>query len=153
MQVNTAHAVGSPEYLEMLERIERDKVCPFCVDFCQDKPPTYHPNQILLGTKWWVATPSVRKYKGAVKQFLFVPKTHVLEPWQLPEEAWANLQFVIREVTKMENMPAAAFLMRFGDTDYTGASVVHLHANLIMGVSREEGTEPLLAYIGYQKPE
>ena len=151
-QVNVDHAHTS-EYREMLERIERDGVCPFCVDFCQGKPPTYHPNQTLIETKWWVVTENVRKYEGVTHQLLFVPKIHVIEPWQLPEDAWAELQYVTREVAQMENLPAGAFMMRFGDTDFTGGSVTHLHAQLVVGVSRKESAEPLLVYCGYKKTE
>jgi len=150
--VNPAHA-HTEEYRQMLERIISDGVCPFCIDFCEGKKPTYHPNPILIETDWWVVTENVRKYDGVVEQLLFVPKMHVLEPWNLSTETWVNLQKVQRAICEMRKIPAGAFVMRFGDTDFTGGSVTHLHAQLIVGVSRKEGTEALMAYIGYKKPK
>lgn len=39
--------------------------------------------------------------------------------------------------------------MRFGDTDYTGGTVEHLHAQLVSGGKRGKDKEPLITYLGY----
>lgn len=151
-KVNIDHA-GTKEYREMLEQIQKDGICPFCVDFCEGKSPTYHPNPILVETNWWVITENVRKYKGVVHQFLLVPKVHVTKPWELADEVWSDLKLILEKISKLKNLSAGSFVMRFGDTDFTGGTVTHLHAQIVVGVSRKESSEPLLVYCGYQKPE
>ena len=37
---------------------------------------------------------------------------------------WANKKFKI---------PGASFIMRFGDHNYTGATITHLHAHIVSG--------------------
>lgn len=148
-QVNIHHA-GTSAYREMLERIIKDGVCPFCKDFCEGKSPIYHPNPILIDRKYWAVTENVRPYEGALLHLLLVAKMHVLYPWQIPQEAWEELQEVLGELANRYSLASGTLFMRFGDTEFTGASVTHFHAQLIVGVSRKAGTDLILAPCGYQ---
>jgi diadenosine tetraphosphate (Ap4A) HIT family hydrolase len=40
-------------------------------------------------------------------------------------------------------------MIRSGETRFTGATVNHLHAHLIVGGPREEGNQPITAVLGF----
>ncbi|MEK7662280.1 MAG: hypothetical protein AAB355_02175 [Patescibacteria group bacterium] len=149
-EVNVVHA-HTERYRQMLEDIARDGVCPFCVDFCRGNPPKYHPHPKIIETECWVVTKNVQPIEGSVYHLLLVAKDHVTNPWSLQKDAWADLQEVLAELHAKHGINHGALLHRFGDTNSTGGSVTHLHAQLIVGVSRKENTEPLLVYCGYKK--
>lgn len=144
-EVNMRH-IRTDKQRKLYERIAATGECSFCVDFCQGVPPTYHPKPVIKETMSWALTENMEQYAGARFHFLFVYKHHVLGP-PLPPEAWAELGELIDWVVKEYNLPAGGFYFRFGDTDYTGASVSHLHANIIFG--GEKGGERLRVKLGY----
>ncbi|MEK7558406.1 MAG: hypothetical protein AAB507_01105 [Patescibacteria group bacterium] len=150
-EVNMRHA-RTEEQRRLYERIQGDRVCSFCVDFCQGKSPTYHPNPVIKETEHWAFTESFPKYEGAEKHFLIVSKffdeeRHVLFP-NLPPEAWQDLGVLIEWAIEEYRLPAGGFFFRFGDTDFTGASISHFHAQLIFGGGKEG--EALRVKLGYK---
>jgi len=50
--------------------------------------------------------------------------------------------------TGENKIPGGTFIMRFGDTRYTGASVSHLHANLISPDGEDKDRKPIIARVG-----
>ena len=56
-------------------------------------------------------------------------------------------------IREKENFLGGTIVMRWGDTERTGATVTHLHAQLVVGASREEGGKPILTALGYQVPK
>lgn len=150
-QVNIAHAV-TEDYRKTLEQIIRDGVCPFCVDFCQGNKPKYHPNPIIIETDWWAVTENMRPYPGSSLHLLLVYKKHVLYPWEIDQKAWNDLRNVMQKLATDYSLTHGTLFQRFGDTEFTGASVTHFHGQLIVGTSRNEGTDPLVVYCGYKIP-
>lgn len=146
--VNMAHAREAYQR-ETMERITKDGVCPFCREYLME----YHTEPILHETPHWVLTKNFAPYKGALHHLLFIAQVHCTAPWELQEEAWADLQKVLAWAREKFALPGGTLLMRWGDSEYTGASVVHLHAQLISGVSRTEGDGPILTSLGYQLKE
>jgi len=146
-EVNMRH-IRTDEQRELYERIAATGECSFCTDFCKGVPPTYHPKPVLKETARWALTENMEPYAGAKIHFLLVYKHHVLGP-PLPPEAWTELGTLIEWVVKEYDLPAGGFYFRFGDTDYTGASVSHFHANIIFGGAKEgEGLRVKLGYTG-----
>lgn len=146
-EVNMRH-VRTKEQQALYERIKETKVCSFCEDFCRGKPPTFHPKPVIRETAWWALTENMEPYAGAKLHFLLVYKHHVLGP-PLPSEAWAELGTLVEWVVKQYDLPAGGLYFRFGDTDYTGSSVLHFHANVIFGGTKEgEGLRVKLGYTG-----
>lgn len=144
-EVNMRH-VRTEEQKRLYEQIAKDGICSFCVDFCSGKPPKYHPKPVIKETAWWVLTENMESYAGARLQFLVVYKQHVLGP-PLPPEAWTELGALIEWTTREYSLPAGGFYFRFGDTDYTGSSIPHFHANIIFGGAKEG--ERLRVKLGY----
>ncbi len=146
--VNLAHA-RTHQQAKVMERIIRDGRCPFC----RENFLEYHTKEILFETDHWLVTPNFEPYKGSKLHLILVPREHCTSPEELTPVAWADLQDVVKRVRAGYETPGGSLWMRFGDTEYTGASVRHLHAQLIVGASRKEGGEMILTALGYKDPK
>ncbi len=146
--VNLAHA-REIHQKQTMERIVRDGVCPFCREHLE----TYHTKPILAEDEHWVLTENFAPYKGARHHFLLVAKHHCIGFWELTNEAKLAFFLMLDKAREIAQATGGALIMRWGDTDYTGASVSHLHAQLVIGVSRNEGNVPILTSLGYQVPQ
>jgi hypothetical protein len=150
-EINMRH-VRTDAQRELYERIQGDEVCPFCEDFCRGKPPIFHPNPVIRDLKYWVLTECFPKFGEAKEHFLIVSKflnqegQHPLFP-VLPAEAWTEFGELLEWVINEYQLPGGAFFFRFGDTDYTGASVSHLHCQIIFGGAKDG--ERLRVKLGY----
>lgn len=144
--VNLSHARGEEQKF-LMERIQKDGICPFC----QEHLTVYHPKPILHETTHWSITENMTPYEGAKHHILFISKEHVTAPWELSEESKSDFFEAIRWATEYTKTSGASILMRFGDTEYTGSSVHHLHAHLVVGVAKEDDSEPLKVKLGYKK--
>ena len=131
-----------------MDRSKNDGVCPFCHDFCGNNILKYHTKPILKKTKWWAVTENFEPYSGAKIHLLLVYRAeHVTMPSEIPTEGWANLGLVVEWVIREFKLPAGGFFFRFGDTDYTGATISHFHAQIIFG--GEKDGERLCVKLGY----
>jgi len=90
---------------------------------------------MLKETDFWFFTENMEPYKGTKHHFILVYKTeHITTPHDLPAEAQLDFFSLINWAVKEYDFPGGAFFMRFGDTRYTGSSVSHLHAHLLMAM-------------------
>ncbi len=145
--VNLAHAREAHQR-ETMTRIVKDGVCPFC----EQHLAKYHTRPILHETNYWLVTENFAPYQGTACHMLFISKTHASDPWQLTADAWSDLREATRWVRETYDLQGGTLLMRWGDTDYTGSSVSHLHAQLVSGAPRTAGGEQILTALGYQVP-
>jgi len=143
--VNLEHA-RQDHQRAVMEQIVKDDKCPFC----RENFETYHTEEIVLETDHWILTWNFSPYEGTAQHFLLVAKQHCMLPEELSVEAWADLQRVLAFVRKEYDIPGSTFLMRSGNTDYTGATVTHLHGQLIVGGEKTKDSEPILTLIGYK---
>lgn len=135
----------TPEQQALMRRIEEDGVCPFCAEHFA----TYHPKPILKETDYWFFTENMSPYEGTRHHFIFVYKpSHISHIEELPEKAAADLFSLIQMVTREREMPGGAFFMRFGESKYTGGSVAHLHAHLLMGDADASDHQPVRVKLG-----
>jgi len=112
-------------YKETIEKISKDGVCPFCNEHL-DK---YHKNPVDEYNHWLV-TDNQYPYKPTKVHKLLIHKAHIENISQISRQAWIELQNIIDTLVQ-QNINGGTFLLRFGDTLYTGASVTHLHAHII----------------------
>ena len=131
-------------YGNVIAKIKEDGVCPFC----EKNLPNYHKKPILKKGKYWLLTDNMYPYEGAKYHLLFVHREHIDHLRKMTTEAWAELYELVEEAIKERNIKGGAFLMRFGETSYTGASVTHLHANLIVADPSREGSRPIMTRLG-----
>lgn len=152
-QVNMRH-VRTAEQGTLYKRIQGAKVCSFCEDFCGEKSPHFHPKPIIQNMKFWVLTECFPKIEGTKEHFLIVSKfldeegRHPLFP-TLPPDAWTEFGKLLEWTIGEYRLPGGAFFFRFGDTDYTGASISHLHGHIVFGGAKDgERLRVKLGYVG-----
>lgn len=128
-----------------MQKIIDDGVCPFCKEHFEK----YHPKPILKETEYWFFTENMSPYKGTKHHFIFVYKpAHVTKPSEITPEALVDLFSLVSWATEEYKIPGGSFFMRFGDTHYTGSSVEHLHAHLLMGDTDAPDHEPVRVKLG-----
>jgi diadenosine tetraphosphate (Ap4A) HIT family hydrolase len=137
----------SKGYAQVLKRIQKDKVCPFCTAHFLK----YHTRPILKNGRHWILTENFNPYPGTTHHLLVVSKKHVAHFKDLPPAAHAELFAILAPELKRRGIKGGGLFMRFGDGDYNFSSVGHLHAQLIVGVKRGTNTELLLAPLGFKK--
>jgi ATP adenylyltransferase len=115
-------------YAQVISDIAEQKICPFCPEHVH----TIHPNPIEE-KKYWLVTDNAFPYASVKHHILLVHKVHIEHIHELSLEAWEELHDILDELTLARNIVGGSFVMRFGDTHFTGASVSHLHAQLIQG--------------------
>lgn len=132
----------------LMAKIENDGVCPFCAEHFKK----YHPKPILKETDAWFVTTNMSPYEGTTHHFLFVYKpAHIKSPTELLPAASGELFELISELIAEHNIRGGSFFMRFGEGGYTGSSVEHLHAHLIVGTQKSETAEKLYVKLGYKE--
>lgn len=120
----------TPEQIALMQTIIDDGVCPFC----KEHFAKYHPKPILKETDCWFFTENMSPYKGTKHHFIFVYKpAHITKASELAPNALQDLFDLLTWATEEYKIPGGSFFMRFGDTHFTGSSVEHLHAHLLMG--------------------
>jgi diadenosine tetraphosphate (Ap4A) HIT family hydrolase len=146
--VNMAHARVEHQR-ETMEQIQEDDTCPFCREHLMK----YHTKPLLYESEHWILTENFAPYEGTKHHYLLIAQKHCEGFWELSPEAKVDLFDVLDRVRKDDKMKGGTLVMRWGDTDHTGASVTHLHAQLVVGASRKEGGEPILTALGYKVPD
>lgn len=142
------HHARTEEQKKLMAEIEDDGVCPFCEEHFRK----YHPKPILKETDSWFFTENMSPYEGTSHHYIFVYKPkHIAVTDDLTPESQVELFELINWATKTYDIPGGSFFMRFGNGDYNGSSVEHLHGHLISGVKKADDAEGLRVKLGYKK--
>jgi ATP adenylyltransferase len=139
---NTKHRPDG-NYGQIINKIVEDGVCPFCPEYLA----VYHPNPVIKEGQYWLYTKNAYPYKGTVHHFLIIHKAHIEDFKDITPAAWLELQELINAMAHDHGIKGGALVCRFGETKYTGASVAHLHAQIIVGPGKNEA-EPVLMRVG-----
>lgn len=129
------------EQRSVMERIKKDGVCPFCREHFE----TYHSKPIIFETEHWIVTENAWPYEHTENHFLFVAQKHITLPSTLSKNAWHDLHENIARLEKEYSLERGTLLMRFGDSKATGATVDHLHAQLVVSKSPDK---PVVTRVG-----
>ncbi|MFH1089435.1 MAG: hypothetical protein V1716_03360 [Candidatus Uhrbacteria bacterium] len=145
--VNLKHARTEAQ-VKVMTQIQKDGVCPFCLEHFLK----YHPKPIIDQNDFWLVTENMSPYEGSVHHFLFVCKRHFTMPDKMTGEERIALFDLVGLMIEKNKILGGSILIRFGDTRFTGASVDHFHAHLVVGDTNDEDRESLKTKIGYKKP-
>ena|SRR3989344_7449480 len=116
----------SKEYAQVLKTIEQKGECPFCpTNFQYSKKP------ILKSAGAWFAVENSWPYKNSQKHLLFISATHKENFSELSVGDFVAVAKLTRWAIKKFQIKGGALALRFGKTDYTGATVCHLHFHII----------------------
>lgn len=144
--LNLHHARRDDQRRKMEELLARG-LCPFCPKHLEE----YHDNPIEVWGKYWVITKNDYPYAGTKLHYLLIFRKHITRPEEISVVAMKEMLVMLRDFSREHEVPGGAILMRFGETDYTGATVDHLHLHIIVGGKRRSNATALTAYIGYKK--
>ncbi len=145
--VYAANAAGRKEYAKVLARIQAEGICPFCEPYFLK----YHTRPILKKGKYWIVTENMNPYAGTKMHLLLVHRGHIENPAKLSASALTELGKHLAWAYKEFKLPGGALFMRFGDGRYTGASVAHLHANILSGTRSGKKTIPIAVTLGHKR--
>ncbi|MDO8240879.1 MAG: hypothetical protein Q7T51_02800 [Candidatus Moranbacteria bacterium] len=132
------------EQIAVMKKIISDGVCPFCHDFVDKEKPAYHSNPVLIETDFWIVTRNAWPYEHTREHLVIVIKRHILTPEEMRDEEILDLWNIIKKVKQELEITHSTFLMRSDSTGKTGATVQHLHAQLVVA----SGDEPVITRIG-----
>jgi ATP adenylyltransferase len=115
------------EYRNVLETIRKDGRCPFCPQNFK-----YHKNPILKRSGGWLITKNSWPYQNTKHHFILLGIKHKETLDQLSLHDLKAIFALLRWAVKRFAIKGGGFAMRFGETRFTGSTVVHLHAHLIV---------------------
>lgn len=125
-QVDLAYA-KTEHYTKVLHEIVDQGVCPFCPGNFK-----WHPHPILREEDGWFITAQLQPYEHTAHHFLLIRSVHAERLEELADKDWVTLGKLCRWAVKEFDLPGGGTTMRWGETKYTGATVRHLHAHLIV---------------------
>lgn len=129
-------------YKEIMEEIVSEKVCPLC------PPMKWHPNPILKDDGRWLITNISHPYPDSAHHLIIISKKHVEQLSELAPEDLQSVLDLAKWATEEFNITGGGLTMRFGDTLYTGATIKHLHAHLIVPKVKGKKVSPVYFPIG-----
>jgi len=142
--VNPRFTKGKGEYEKVINTIAFENKCPFCPDNFK-----YHKKPILNKEGSWFVTENSWPYKNAQYHFLIINTKHKESFAELTKKDWESLRILTAWVVKKYKLKGGAFALRFGDTDYTGASVCHIHAHIVYPkLNKNKKTQTVIFPIG-----
>lgn len=145
VDIENANLVPRGDYVEVLQRIVDEGNCPFC----EEQLPRHHPQPVLWQSDHWTVTTNAWPYKGTRLHFLVVSRTHVERIEELSSGARVAFFEDYDRIMREHGLAGASMLWRSGDMRITGASVHHLHAQIIVGHPRTEGCGKIKGLLGF----
>jgi len=118
----------NPEQRAWYQRILDEGVDPFEEEYFKKNLP--HP--ILRENRSWMVTSNAVPYNNCKHHFLFVPKRFVKDLDDLATISWIDFHELITILGKDFKLDGYALFMRTGNTTKTGASVLRLHAHILV---------------------
>lgn len=115
------------EQREVMRQILADESCPFCLENIRK----YHKQVISKDGKYWMLTPNQWPYKHTKVHFLAIYKKHAETLSEIDPESGNELLEMMQWVQKEYQVPGGGWAMRFGDTNYSGGTVNHIHVQFV----------------------
>ncbi len=103
-------------------------VCPFC-GATETLPEEIRTRMIYEGVHWraWY---NPFPYAGHAAHIVLAPREHWTQPGEVPTEAAAEWLELNASLIETLALPGGALVMRFGDHEYKGGSITHLHSHI-----------------------
>lgn len=131
------------KYKRVMGEILKEGVCPFC-------PETFkwHTKPILEHNGEWFITENFNPYKNTQFHFLIIGKEHKELLSDLSARDWESISSLISWAVENFKIEGGGITMRFGDTLFTGATIKHIHAHLIVPTVKKGKALPVYFPIG-----
>jgi len=100
--------------------------------FLLDNLTKYHHQPVIKTGKYWYITPNQWPYDHTHQHYLIIATQYWTRLDQITPEAGAELVTLAAWLRAELDCPGGALCIRFGDTDYSGATIDHLHWQFIV---------------------
>jgi diadenosine tetraphosphate (Ap4A) HIT family hydrolase len=128
----TLYCFGNARTAEQLAEMRRLDAAGICL-FCPDGLARHARQRILLRTRHWAVTPNEFPYRGTSLHLLLVPDQHAAGLLDLSEEVRQDFWQALAAVTREHKLSHYGLGVRNGDCRYTGATIRHVHAHVLVG--------------------
>lgn len=138
-----------PEQRQAMKGIIEREEC----GFCPGKLPPEHKQPIEKDGTHWFVTKSQWPHKNTKLNLLFILKRHAETLTDLKPEEGAELFELLSWTEKNPDydIPGGGIGMRFGDTNFSAATVRHIHVQLFVPDRDNPDFEPIRFKIGKKK--
>ena len=127
------------EQLAEMRRLEAAGICLFCPDSLRD-----HARQrVAFETAHWAVTPNAFPYAGTRLHLLVVPHRHVNDMLDLGDAALADFWVALRLIRERFELDHYGLGVRNGNCSFTGATIRHVHAHVLVGDASLEPEVPV----------
>lgn len=115
------------EYRGVIQEIASQGRCPFCPENFR-----YHKHPVLKKKNDWLITKNSWPYAHTRDHFVIISASHKESLGELSLSDLTAVKSLADWAINRFKIKGGALAVRFGDTDYTGATVCHLHFHLIV---------------------
>ncbi len=123
--VDVENATGE-DYRNLIKIIAKDEVCPFCKENLEK-----YGNKIIDETDYWLLIEKQNLADGKRNQLVAIPKKHIETIWEIEPGVSADLLKLFSRGAIERGIEGGALVIRFGNTKLSGATIKHLHVELI----------------------
>jgi ATP adenylyltransferase len=124
--------MGNHRTAEQLAEMQRLQAAGLCL-FCPEGLRWHARQRILWETSHWTVMPNEFPYRGTSLHLLLVPHEHandILDLGSASQRDFWNALAMIRERFDLKHYGLG---IRNGDCRFTGATVTHVHAHVLVG--------------------
>ena len=134
----------TPEQLAEMRRLDEAGICLFCPGQLAS-----HPRQrVLFRTGHWTATLNEFPYQGTSLHLLLVPHQHAADLLELSEEARGDFWLALATAVERLGLSHYGLGIRNGDCRFTGATIRHVHAHVLVASGAGEAPPVRMRFSG-----
>jgi len=138
----TLYCFGNARTGDQLAEMRRLDAAGICL-FCPDGLARHARQRILLRTRHWSVTPNEFPYQGTSLHLLLVPDQHAADLLDLSEEVRHDFWEALAAVAREHELSHYGLGVRNGDCRYTGATIRHVHAHVLVGDAADADAPPV----------
>ena len=128
------------EQLAEMQRLEAAGICLFCPGGARDAG---RQRAVLWESRHWAVLPNDFPYRGTMLHLLVVPHEHVNDMLDLDEESLGDFWDVLKVIRQRFSLDHYGLGVRNGDCGFTGATIAHVHAHILVGDPTVEPEVPV----------
>jgi ATP adenylyltransferase len=136
------YCFGNARTAEQLAEMRRLDAAGVCL-FCPDGLARHARQRILYRTRHWAVTPNEFPYPGTRLHLLLVPDQHAGDLLELSDEVRQDFWTALGAVAREHQLTHYGLGVRNGDCRYTGATIAHVHAHVLVGDADTAGAPPV----------
>jgi ATP adenylyltransferase len=116
-----------------MARLDAAGICLFCPEYLARQ----EEQRIVLSTRHWTVTPNRFPYAGTSLHLLLIPDQHAPDLLELSDAVRADFWVALAAVAEASELRYYGLGVRNGDCRFTGATIEHVHAHVLVGPDDE----------------